>query len=701
LDSITVATPSVVNDPYAIIASDRPTWQYGANLSGGAQTLRYFLSGNYDSQVGVLQIPPAVQDILKTKLGVTSLSDQVRNPNTLKVITTHGTVSTDVGDKGNVALTTSYTQTDHHTLHVGFLFNSALNLGAPNPYADTTDINNYFASPGYSLENTDDLGKHSTAGLSGTVRPLSWLSVNGTVGIDLYGTTTHTILPSGEVTPDDPGYAEDARRDNVARTATLGTQALAHPGPWSFRSSLGVQYTYTNLDGVTIRGDGLAPGSTSIGTIQNKEVFQLWGETVSLGTYGEEVIGFNDRLFLSGALRLDGSTSFGDDYHPHPYPKVGLSWIVTDEPFVNNLSGLKTIFPQIRLRAAYGSASRYPTSEMRLGSQRGNSYSIEGGSQLIFTRDELSNPLLRPERTRETEYGADITAFSNILINLSWNRRRTIDQLQGLSYTGLPSVWVNVGDLEGHGFEATATIPVFERRSARADLALAYSYHTDKVLSLGALPDYKDWSGTGYAVGYPMGSTFGYRILGVSDTVGGRADSIILRNEITMDTAVTFFGVVTPPRTYTATPTVSLFNGFVRLSALFDRETGFVRYDDISAQCIYNALCTAPFLKTTSPMIQAKYIIGGSETWFAPGDFTRWRELNLAVQVPQRFLRIDPIHLRFTGATVSLQGRNLMLWTKYTGPDPESRNSDNIFGRVESSGIPQARAWSFRFDITP
>jgi len=192
--------------------------------------------------------------------------------------------------------------------------------------------------------------------------------------------------------------------------------------------------------------------------------------------------------------------------------------------------------------------------------------------------------------------------------------------------------------------------------------------------------------------GYP-------RVVGVADTVGGHADGIIFSNEVISDTTTKFLGLNNPPRTYTVTPVMSFLNGRIRVSSLFDRETGFLHYDSFHATCNSSALCLGPFLPTTPLLDQAKYVTGALVDYLVPGDFTRWRELTVAMDIPQRFLRLDVIHLRFTSATVSLQGRNLKLWTAYTGSDPESRTGS--FDAVGFNGIPQARSWSFRFDVTP
>jgi len=697
LDSITIAKPIVTDDKYSILAKSRPTWQYGANVSGGVSQFRYFVSGNYDSQIGAIKVGPGIQQYLREQLGIHSLSDAVRNPNTLQVLGTRGNLTTDVTANTTLNLTVGYTQTNHHMAQPG-IFTDQLAHGVHVPQSDTTDIYQFYNTPGFSLRTSEESGARFTTALSGNSQLLPWWSVNGTVGLDLNGTIQHVILPAGELSPTDGGDAEDDRRNNVERTVTLGTTAAAHPGQMSFRSSLGVQYTYSHLDGVTILGTGLAPGSTSIGTATRLFTTQLWGETISLGTYGEEVVGLNDRLFLTGSLRLDGSTSFGESYHPRPFPKVGLSWIASDEPFLKGMPGLR----EWRFRVSHGAASRYPTSLMKFGQNFGYATPVEGQNQNVFDRQELANPNLRPERSSETEYGTDLTVLSNVTLNLTWHSRRMNDQLLNFDNTaGLPPTWVNIGDTKAHGFEATMSIPLVNAAALRADLGLSYSYQTNKVLSLGALSEQRSSDGSGLVVGYPVGSLFavGGRVVGVADTVGGRADGIIFEREIVIDTIPRFLGVMNPPRTYTATPTMAVLSGHVRLSALFDRQTEFLRYDRRLTECISTASCRGPFVASTPVLDQARFVHAQLVDFLEPGDFTRWREFNVTVDIPQRFLHIDPIHLHFSNATVSLQGRNLSLWTKYHGSDPESRN--NGFDRVDSNGVPQARAWSFRFDVTP
>jgi len=329
---------------------------------------------------------------------------------------------------------------------------------------------------------------------------------------------------------------------------------------------------------------------------------------------------------------------------------------------------------------------------MKLGSLSASSVTLYGQNQSVFVRSTLANPDLAPERTRESEFGIDATVVRNVVVGLTWYSRRTLDQLQNLGNpTGLMPIWANTTSIAAHGFEATVTVPIVNTPAIHGDLLFAYSYGTDRLLGLGAV------TGTSYRVGYPIEAVFGKPILAVLDTIGGHADGIVFPQEVVRDTASRFLGVSIAPRTYTLTPTATLLGGHLRLSALFDRQSGLLVFNSYPMQCIYNGLCLGAFLKTAPLREQAKYAQGYTLLWdfYVPGDFTRWREANVTVDLPSRILHF----VHFSHGEVSLQGRNLLLWTKYSGTDPESRNLGPI--SPEANGIPQARTWAVRFDVTP
>jgi len=702
VDSVTPATSVSTNPQFALLGKNRPTWQYGLDVGGGSPTLRYFLSGNYDRQVGAIQVAPALISMYKRDLGLSTVSEAVRNPNTLQNIGTHGTVAADPSPKLSLSATTDYSQHTHHRLLTNRYFGAArqnfLPPGATGSLSDSATVRylrGVYFTPFSAFQTTEAHTSRFTGIVSMSATPSEWLSARGDAGIDVGNDASHTALPGGLLGSSDPGAVEDDRRANTGRTMNAGVTARLRSGSVSFSTAVGVQYIYSNTDGINTSGTNLAPGSSSIGTARTIYTSPVWVEAITLGSYVQEQLGFNDRLFLDGALRVDGSSRFGDKYHPTPLPKLGASWILSDEPWLRGrLPGVR----DLKLRAAYGAATRYPTSFMKLGSIGSSIVTVNGQTYSTFDRTVLTNPDLRPERSREIEYGADAVLFSRVNTSIAWYNRRTLDELkQWDNPTGIAAIWRNSASVAQHGFEATVDIPLFDTRGIHSDVRYMFSYNRNKILSLGDEP-----STIGYVSrlrGYPTDAIFGVRTT-VVDTVGGGPDGIVFPEELGHTSPYTFMGVYNPPYVSTVTPSLSFWHDQIRVTTVFDHETGFLIHDDFSAFCMQAQTCPQAFNSSTPILLQAKYQANNFYDWLEPGDFTRWREIGITMTIPQRFLQLKPLHVGFSHASFSLQGRNLAIWTKYKGPDPEAHVDPWIIGS-NASGIPLPHAWSFRFDITP
>jgi TonB-dependent SusC/RagA subfamily outer membrane receptor len=701
LDSVRTV-PNAVNDPnVSVLARQRPQWHSGASVSGGTTGLAYFFSGNMDTETGQLRLSPVATEILKGRLGVDALNSAMRTPNSQQTLSLHTNISSTLSPTHRVTLVGNYTQATQRavdpSVYSGQHGTPSLFLpGVSYTGQDSTAILYDQSNTYYFLSTTQQQVQRITAALSDAWQPTSWLSTDASLGTDLDNTTDRGVRTAGQIDPFDGGEANDNQRNNTERNAHAGAVATGRHGNLSFRTSLGIDYSYSNLDGLNTVGDNLAPGSTDITTASVKSVTRLWSETAQLGGYGEEVVGLYDRLFLTASLRLDGSTTFGDAYQPRPYPKLGVSWVVSEEPWLAPLH--RHGLDELRLRYSRGSASRYPTSAMKNGVVGATSRPIEGTTATTFFRSLGANPELRPERSREAEYGADATIFTVVRLGLTWYHRRTFDELQLIGApSGLLSQWQNVGDLSAHGIEATLDLRVIESAKTSLNLAFTYANNTNRVDRLGVTQQ-KNLYGSA-VVGYPLSASFGTRTIGYADTTGG-PDGIIADGSEVVRGPVQYLGVLVAPQTYTFTPTLTLFGARLRISSLFDRQTGGVQFNPYNCSRVTTA-CAENFLKSTPLLEQAINIAGNPGDRIQSSDFTRWREVSVTGDVPLA-LR-ERLHL--SRASVSVQVRNLALWTPFHGSDPESAPGMGTLAYQQSDigagGIPQPRVWAIRFDIAP
>jgi hypothetical protein len=336
---------------------------------------------------------------------------------------------------------------------------------------------------------------------------------------------------------------------------------------------------------------------------------------------------------------------------------------------------------------------------MKFGAVFANSVIINGQQQTIFARTSAANPVVRPERTQEAEYGADATFAGNIHFGLTRYSRRTTDQLNVLQVpSGFLPQWGNVGDVEGRGFEATLGTTLLDLQQLRFDINASYSHSTNKLLSLGSASGYENLYSS-LVVGYPIGAVFGQTVASVYDTVGGGPDGIVQYNEIALTTKH-YLGTFFAPNVYTLAPSLSLFGARLRISGVFDRQTGGVQYDPFLFSCGDQGLCTAQYYKSTSLIAQARMLSVADGSPIVSSDFTRWREFAITSDLAPMLGG----KLRLAHASVSVQVRNIALWTSYKGPDPESVPGLGASGGNPgwgASGIPQGRSWTLRFDVTP
>src|SRR6185503_14153903 len=108
---------------------------------------------------------------------------------------------------------------------------------------------------------------------------------------------------------------------------------------------------------------------------------------------------WNNRVFLTGAVRGDDNSAFGSQYDAAIYPKVSAAWVINEEPFWS-LGWVN----QLKLRTAWGAAGQQPGSfdPLRLYGS-----AVGFNDQPTLIPGQYGNPALKPERSEELEYGFD------------------------------------------------------------------------------------------------------------------------------------------------------------------------------------------------------------------------------------------------------------------------------------------------------
>jgi hypothetical protein len=524
--------------------------------------------------------------------------------------------------------------------------------------------------------------------------PMNWFTTQGTVGVDVLSSQRYAFVRPGDQ-PDNfltrTGAVEDTRTRQTATTADLSASAIARDGRLSSRTAIGAQYARNLYSGSGAFGTNLAPGASTPATAAIQSARESYRSTVVLGSYVEEMVGLNDRAYLTGALRVDGASSFGRNYDAAVYPKVSASWLISGEPFMPRIAWLN----EVRLRYAFGASGTQPdpawarpnfvVTQVDLNGQRVNAYRLP----------TVGNPALGPERVREHEFGADVSVFQQRLsAQFTGFSRRTTGQIVSVPQaSGLGFLFQNLGLTTQSGAEVRLDAHIIDARAMKLDIAFQHSNYKTLLKDLGTATPGRREAG-GYVEGYPLGARFARPIIGFADTNG---DGILAFNELKYSDSLIYVGNSRPTQSQNLSANIGLLNGSLRLSTLLERRAGFSQSDQVNCQEGFSA-CRELVQLGTPLDAQARAL---SAFLPQPAHFVRLREVAMSYDVPQQLIRIA----RLRTATVSVSGRNLRLWSNFTGPDPEAGDPDgfNLFAPGiaggSASGLPMAKSFSVRLDL--
>jgi hypothetical protein len=175
----------------------------------------------------------------------------------------------------------------------------------------------------------------------------------------------------------------------------------------------------------------------------------------------------------------------------------------------------------------------------------------------------------------------------------------------------------------------------------------------------------------------------------------------IVRLDSTGQQAIIKIGSGNPRFRYGISNNVS-WKGF-QLYGLFDTQMGgniYNQNDQRSYQYnrskIVDQTGKPDSLKKTVDYYALVYNGNAIEDWFVePGGFVKLRELSLRYQLPRSLVARIPGN-RGVGASISVIGRNLKTWTRYSGYDPEA---GSVINRLDSYDYPQYRNFTAVFQV--
>jgi TonB-dependent starch-binding outer membrane protein SusC len=460
-----------------------------------------------------------------------------------------------------------------------------------------------------------------------------------------------------------------------------GTASTSLTGSLTSATSVGLQLDRAESRTSNLGGLGFpAAGAELISaTATRLESSQSELINTTLGAYAQQKFGWEDRLFLTAALRVDNNSAFGEDLDWVTYPKVDGSWFLSEEGFWPGGEVVNTF----RLRAAYGESGRAPSAFSALRTF----VPVQGpGGTNAVTAGSLGNPELRPERGKEWEMGFETVIMDRLTLDFTYFTRRTEDLIvndpvaPSSGFSG--SVPRNLGRVDASGFELTAGIQALRSSRFAWQVDANLAINEDEIVELGQLLGAVSSAGAANRVGYPIGGFWGRRIASAELDPTTRQPINVLCEAAPGSAPVAcpqapfvYFGSPVPKTTGAISNTLTIGNN-LRFYALVDFASGALRLNvDEQLRCtglVGRGMCEVNnFPENFSPIHVAQARVaalsqGTVEHYYQDASFVKLREVSVNYALPGGVI---PGASR---ASLTLSGRELATWTDFGGLDPEN-----------------------------
>jgi len=525
------------------------------------------------------------------------------------------------------------------------------------------------------------------------------LTFNAIGGFDRFDDDGETYSPNYlQFEPDDgfPGTAVQAEALSRQYNGQLNAVHTYTPNDQRFlgwlttlTTAAGLQYEDRDLNQYSVIARGLFPGVTNVN--QGTPTIDMTKTLVrNEALYAsEDILGFNEKLSLSGRVWAERSSVNGDRNKFFYWPAFSAAY-----RFVNVLPHAD----EIKLRAAFGLSGNQPNYGYRDVILAPNGL-IDGRNALtIATPTQLGSPNIEPEKMHEQEYGVDASFFdARAGIEASYYIRSITDLLLTAPLaptTGYGTEVLNGGEMSTKGVELALNILPIRNPKFTWTSRTQFSTLTQRLVSLPSIvPDFAVGS-SGFGAQYGRG-----RI------ARGYETTLIWGNHTRPDGTVVDTVLANSNPRFTMSFSNDFQWGNFSVSSLLDwRNGGFVSdmtnnlFDEGGNSWDYDKASPDP----TKPLGLYRYSSWNAgrnaAAYIQSGSFVKLREITLSYRVPEA-LASRFAHARDLRLDVS--GHNLYYWTKYWSFDPEVSNfgNQNIDRFVDLAPFPPYRSFALGINV--
>lgn len=668
---------------------------YQLQITNGTDKLRYFLSGGYTQEEGILKETDFERYNFRA-----AIENDLRKWLRLNASVTYS----DYTYRGGIIAGTGASR--------GGVLTSVINTPTYAPVWDPDKPGQYYnnfygvnvASPAENLARTKDnrsnYNKLIATGKA-TITFLPELTFSSSLTMERTQGKTMNFLDPHETQNgrDEHGTGYDARSIRTTLTFDNILNYKKDFGKHGVDLMLGSSGTQDKSSNNWINGSNYADDDIKTLNGANKISWTgtgSWAGNWAMQSYFMRAsYNFNDTYLFTANMRADGSSKLAPGHKWGYFPSFSAAWRVTQEKFMKNVKWID----DLKIRGGWGQTG----NQSGLGNNSFLAgYSInrvqwfgEGNdtnATPIRTQSSLSNPELTWETTTQTDIGFDITLLKNRLtIYADYYYKKTKDMLMTITLpTGsapASSLPYNGGEIVNKGFEFTVSSKnLVGTLKWNTDFNISFNRNELKSLKLTQIyyaartTDYVNEQVVRNTPGRPLGSFWGYVTNGVNPETGELNYVDVNGDGMISASDRTYIGDPNPDFTFGMTNTFS-YKGF-NLSILLQGSYGNDVYNvgRMETEGMYDGKnqttrvlerWRVPGQITDVP--KAGFEMHNSTYFLEDGSYLRLKDISLSYDVPRSIIG----KFGLTKLQPYISATNLLTLTKYKGYDPEVNQNGN------------------------
>ena len=696
---------------YDMISQTGIITDHNITVNGGAEKIKYFISGDYMSQKGVLK-------------GFNYKRYSLRM-----------NIDADVTDYLKIGTNSYIVSHNRDGGRVNFLMAEAM-----SPYGKVYDENgNYEQYPMYSetlffnpMQYIDqdherrqwniNLNAYAELNFGNIWKPLDGLRYKFNFGYS-YVPARENYYNGVEEFNNAGGYGYIWNAETQSRTVenilTYAKDIQKHHFDITLLyASSRKKYHSNSASGSKFINDELSWHNLGGGSTQTAGSYTDLYKTVS--QMGRLNYSFDSRYLFTFTVRRDGSSVFGSDNKYGTFPSVALGWNIANEKFMEKT---QSWLNNLKLRLSYGKAGNEAIGVYEtLAKMSNNAITMDGATATALNpSSRMGNSSLGWETTKTFNIGIDFGFLNNrINGNIDFYTSKTTDLLLQRNLpkiSGYSNVYMNMGETANKGLEITINSKNIVTKNFTWGTSLVWSWNKNEIKDLYG--DKKDDLGNRWFIGEPISVIYDYVMEGIwqeDEIAAGKhlnqdpqaqAGDVKLADldgdgKITPEGDKKIQGQTTPKWTAGLTNTFS-YKGLT-LSIFIQTAQGHMRNNSLLAMAAdeqgrRNSTTEVGYWTPENKSDEYRSLSKTSNRWGygfpCKANYTRIKDITLSYTFPENILNA----IRLSGLTAYISGRNLYTFTSWKGWDPEADITQRGWSGYENN-YPMTKSLVFGLNVT-